>query len=378
MGLNTMKTGNGKIANLPPEIRDQLNYRITEGDSGSELVEWLNSQPEVVKVITERFDGAPISEQNLSEWRKRGYQKWLAYHNIVDESNAVSGNTAGIAATGIDCDKLIVTLTGAYAEAIQRWIITPCDQMNHKLAVYKNITNGVIAMRRAELLKVRLEIDQERLAILREKRGKKSQSSSGSSGDTTSSPESAPNPRQSDSEYRHSSFEPFRQAQGPELAEGLRHSSAPDAPDPAPSPTPEPPPKLAESPANTESFPLPAVAATAPQSAESQDMGNSRAVNALAAGQEVGELAAPTPSVPIPVAEPSAPSNVTPSEAPVAAPSIQPTAPVPAAAAPTQPSRPASAAPPKPVSPQDALLWPTRRPGGPPRNASPRNPLGLL
>jgi hypothetical protein len=53
----------------------------------------------------------------LSEWRKRGYQKWLAYRNFVDESHALSDNTHGIAETGIDCDKLLLTLTAAYAES---------------------------------------------------------------------------------------------------------------------------------------------------------------------------------------------------------------------------------------------------------------------
>ena len=62
-----MKTGNSKIANLPPEIRDELNYRINDGDAGNELVEWLNSKPEVVEVVNKFFDGTPISEQNLSD-----------------------------------------------------------------------------------------------------------------------------------------------------------------------------------------------------------------------------------------------------------------------------------------------------------------------
>jgi hypothetical protein len=58
-----MPTGNGKIANLPSEIREELNYRLSEGEPGNELVEWLNAKPEVIKVIAERFDGRPISEQ---------------------------------------------------------------------------------------------------------------------------------------------------------------------------------------------------------------------------------------------------------------------------------------------------------------------------
>jgi len=198
-----MKTGNGKIANLPDAIRDELNYRLTEGEEGIELVKWLNSKPEVLRVLRQRFDGKPISEQNLSQWRTHGYRQWHAYHNIVDSTNELTDNAEGIAETGIDCDKLLLTLTASYADMIQRWITTPCEEMTYKLAVYKNITNGVIALRRAEIQKVRLEIERERLELLREKRRDKSPSSSPASNETASSPGSAPASRQSDSESRH-------------------------------------------------------------------------------------------------------------------------------------------------------------------------------
>ena len=177
-----MKTGNGKIANLPPGIRDELNFRISDGDAGNELVAWLNSKPEVTEVVNQLFDGAPISEQNLSEWRKRGYQKWLAHRNFVDESNAISDNSGDIAETGIGCDKLFLTLTAAYAEMIRNWIITPGEQMTYKLAVYKNLTDGVLKLQRAELQKVRLEIAHERLELLREKRVHKSAEAIGNEG----------------------------------------------------------------------------------------------------------------------------------------------------------------------------------------------------
>jgi hypothetical protein len=272
-----MKTGNGKIANLPSSLRDELNIRISDGDPGNELVEWLNAKPEVAEVINKLFDGAPISEQNLSEWRKRGYQKWLAHRNSVDESNAVSDNTEDIAATGIDCDKLILTLTAAYAEMTRNWIITPREDMTYKLGVYKNLTNAVINLQRAELQKVRLEIARERLELLREKRQNKSDASFGS-------PKSA------------------------------------------------------------------SADAKAPQT-----------------------LASPVPSSPVSVPKPIA-SGADP--APRTSP--QPAAAVPPPAAQTAAPKPAPANPPKLAAPQDIPLWPSRRPSGPPPNATPRNPLGLL
>jgi len=233
-----MKTGNGKIANLPPKLRDELNLRISHGDEGVELVEWLNAKPEVAEVVNKLFDGTPISEQNLSEWRKRGYQKWLAHRNSVDESNAVHDNSADIAATGIDPDKLLLTLTGAYADMTRNWMITPGADMLYKLSVYKKLTDGVIALQRAELQKVRLLIARERLELLREKRCNKSASSSGRC-ETASSPQSAPDSNQGPATSEPSpKVAPPAPPDGPPIPQNIAPPNPVPAP-PAPAPAPQ-------------------------------------------------------------------------------------------------------------------------------------------
>jgi len=292
-----MKTGNGKIANLPSNIRDELNYRINDGEQGIELVAWLNAKPEVVEVIHERFDGLPISEQNLSEWRKRGYKKWLVHHGMVDEVDALSENSEVIAETGIDCEKLLLTLTAAYACMIQCWIVTPADEMTYKLTVYKNLTNGVIALRRAEIQKVRLEIERERLELLREKRRDKSASSSSTPASSTES--ASRETATSSSPARADVPEPSRSANPVPPS-----SDEPDSP-------PEPRPK------NAGSLPTAEIPRTNDTGANSE----------IAASQEV-----PEPPV----------------------------------------------APLKPTAPHGAPSLTITRVGGQPRNATPRNPLGLL
>jgi hypothetical protein len=69
-------TRNGKIARLSLALREELNERLDEGRPGKELVEWLNSLPEVQNDIRYHFRGQPISEQNLSQWRNGGYRDW--------------------------------------------------------------------------------------------------------------------------------------------------------------------------------------------------------------------------------------------------------------------------------------------------------------
>jgi hypothetical protein len=232
-----MKTGNGKIANLPSQIRDELNWRINDGDEGKELVEWLNAKPEVVEVVTKLFDGIPISEQNLSQWRTHGYRKWHAEHVILDELGNLTQNTEQIQETGIDCEKLLLALKANYAEMIQCWLVTPPEQMTYRLDVFKQLTVAVLAMRREEIQKERLEIQRERLELLREKQSNKSESS------TSSRASSSPDRRRKES-APHPDPEPSPDAPVPiEPAEPVPNPS-----EPTPTPTPAPPPAIAPPP----------------------------------------------------------------------------------------------------------------------------------
>jgi hypothetical protein len=69
----------GKVARLPREIREQLNVRLSNGEVGRQLVEWLNSLPETQAMLAAQFAGRPINEQNLTEWKQGGYEEWLRH-----------------------------------------------------------------------------------------------------------------------------------------------------------------------------------------------------------------------------------------------------------------------------------------------------------
>ncbi len=76
----------GKIARLQAAVRAQLNSRIHDGLEGKQIVLWLNSLPEVRKVLADKFDARPINEQNLTDWRQGGYQEWLATQDILAQA----------------------------------------------------------------------------------------------------------------------------------------------------------------------------------------------------------------------------------------------------------------------------------------------------
>jgi hypothetical protein len=69
-------TRTGKIARLPYWLRSQLNEKIRDGKPGVEIVAWLNEKPDTRAVVNERFDGRPINEQNLTDWKAGGYLEW--------------------------------------------------------------------------------------------------------------------------------------------------------------------------------------------------------------------------------------------------------------------------------------------------------------
>jgi len=72
-----MRARTGKIARLPGAIRQELNRRLYNGALGCDLVAWLNALPEVQRVLTERFAGHPITDDNISQWRHGGFRDWL-------------------------------------------------------------------------------------------------------------------------------------------------------------------------------------------------------------------------------------------------------------------------------------------------------------
>jgi hypothetical protein len=91
-----------KIARLPKSIRDQLGERIEDGQIGTHILQWLNAQPEVIKILQEHFDGRPINDPNLSDWKLRGHMDWLRLRDakhladrLVERSNIFAETTQG-------------------------------------------------------------------------------------------------------------------------------------------------------------------------------------------------------------------------------------------------------------------------------------------
>jgi hypothetical protein len=66
----------GKIDTLPTALRDELNARLEDGQTGAVILPWLNNLPDVKTHLKKNFQGTEITDQNLSNWRNGGFKKW--------------------------------------------------------------------------------------------------------------------------------------------------------------------------------------------------------------------------------------------------------------------------------------------------------------
>ena len=91
---NTTRTG--KIARLPKAVREELNRRLENSESGRSLTAWLNELPEVRTVMEARFAGSAIREQNLSEWKKGGCKDWLLQQEALAMVQTITTDTEAL------------------------------------------------------------------------------------------------------------------------------------------------------------------------------------------------------------------------------------------------------------------------------------------
>ena len=97
----------GKIARLPRDIREQLNIRLSNGEVGRELVEWLNHLPETQTVLAAYFGRRPINDQNLTEWKQGGYEEWLRQQEDCVHARMLVENARIVLCCGTSADVLV-------------------------------------------------------------------------------------------------------------------------------------------------------------------------------------------------------------------------------------------------------------------------------
>jgi hypothetical protein len=159
-------TRNGKIARLPLAIREQINRRLQNGDEGKQIAEWLNGLPEVTAVMAGEFDGPPINETNVSNWKQGGYRDWEAQQEALEAVRQFGANAAEIsqAAGGLLADQLAVCLTARIAVALQQ---PPSggDNPAAQLQRLRQLCADLVALRKGDHNAQWLRLEREKLDL---------------------------------------------------------------------------------------------------------------------------------------------------------------------------------------------------------------------
>jgi hypothetical protein len=150
----------GKIACFPHQIREELNLRLFNGQQGPEVLPWLNGLPPVKEILAARFNAIPVNDQNLTNWRQGGYQRWLAEQKKLNAMKNLGEYAAGMAvAAGENISR------GAAAVASGK-LIEFLDHNTGEDATTADVTKcaeAAVRLLKGEQNNVRLQIARERL-----------------------------------------------------------------------------------------------------------------------------------------------------------------------------------------------------------------------
>lgn len=148
----------GKIANLPARIREALNRRLHDGQPASVILPWLNALPEVIAVMKERFDGEPVSDQNLSNWRTGGFLKWQTESAEIEKTKDLAAFSAELAeAAGLGISKAAKALA---AGRIMAKLQTAGEDMD--LESLLGLTKAAKDLHAADIAEAGLNLDERK------------------------------------------------------------------------------------------------------------------------------------------------------------------------------------------------------------------------
>ena len=154
----------GKIARLPHDIREQLNRRLMDGQSGPDILEWVNELPQCRQMLAQKFASHPIDQSNLYEWRHGGYEEWLYHEDRRDRLGAQFAHLAKLDAIG-DGHEVAERLGALVAAELARHLnfLEGINDMNERWTRLREISRELTRFRRENCNHKRLRLAEQRL-----------------------------------------------------------------------------------------------------------------------------------------------------------------------------------------------------------------------
>lgn len=155
----------GKIARLPLAVREELNARLRDNESGQIILEWVNGLDVTKEILKRHFGGEPISDANLSVWRGGGFAEWLKEQDDVEKIHRLHEASVRIAkaAGGNLSEGLLALNVGRIQEALEQfWSgmrdIESTEEGNEKDKAVTKLLQALTAIRG-------MEIETKKLAL---------------------------------------------------------------------------------------------------------------------------------------------------------------------------------------------------------------------
>ena len=159
-------TSNGKIARLPAKMREEINRRLHDGETGPVILAWLNATPEAQDICRKQFDGEPISPQNLSAWRAGGFIKWQAEQRTIRNTQELAAHSLALAKAsgGNLAEGVLAQLTGEVMGMVEAFaaLREAGAELDPKLLT--SINKSLVAARAKELETQALALKQKQVA----------------------------------------------------------------------------------------------------------------------------------------------------------------------------------------------------------------------
>ena len=155
----------GKLSRLPQNLRDELNRRLADTQPAETILSWLNALPEVQQLLKEQFDGVPISEANLSEYRKRGFRRWEMRQSALEfsaEAQLDAAPTNSLPAAPI-VDQLVNWVSLRFAAAAHDSAIA--EDPETEMRQIRQLLADIVSLRRGDLVARRIHLEQQRISL---------------------------------------------------------------------------------------------------------------------------------------------------------------------------------------------------------------------
>jgi hypothetical protein len=145
--LNTGPPRNGKIAQLPVELRDLVNQMLAEGATSAVIIEKLAEH------------GVSLNHQNVSNWRHGGYQDWVARQEWLADIDSERESAAALLAKGDETSFHQAVLQLALTQIFQT---LRREQLKSDPSNYTRLLNALSRIAREALVTKRYRDDAER------------------------------------------------------------------------------------------------------------------------------------------------------------------------------------------------------------------------